>query len=133
MKEYNFCAENLILGRFFSGLAKKISSEKDILVNVYCIGRIRILGKKEGIVKKYSEKFNLARSGKRKGPFFSKNILIFIKKVFRGMVNYRKDYNILRRIRFFEGKVPKGKEIEKIRVKEFVNKFIYLEELMKEL
>ena len=79
-------AENLILGRLGSHVAKKSLLGEEIQI-VNCKNAV-IIGKKEAILRKYKQRQE--RTTPRKGPFIPKTPDKFVKRAIRGMLSYKK-------------------------------------------
>ena len=80
-------AENLILGRLATYAAKKaLNGEKIDIVN--CEKAI-ITGKRKDVLEKYKRKAN--RGGPFHGPFYPKMPDRFVRRVIRGMLNYKQE------------------------------------------
>ncbi len=78
-------AENLILGRLASYVAKKILVNEEMIV-VNCSKAI-ITGNKKGIIAEY--KARISRGVPTKGPFFPKQPERIVRRTIRGMVPWR--------------------------------------------
>src|SRR3989344_765026 len=80
-------AEDLILGRMATYAAKKaLNGEKIDIVN--CEKAI-ITGKRKDVLEKYKRKAN--RGGPFHGPFYPKMPDRFVRRVIRGMLNYKQE------------------------------------------
>lgn len=130
-------AENLILGRFASFVAKKaLLGEKVDIVNVE---KAVISGKRLITLEHYREK--RVRGYALHGPFFPRDPLRMVKRTIRGMLPYKqeKGKEAFKRIRCYVG-VPKefeGKKFETIKYadvsKVYRTKFITVAEISKHL
>jgi large subunit ribosomal protein L13 len=107
-------AENLILGRFVTVVAKKaILGEKVDIVN--CEKAV-ITGNRQEIITKYKDR--VARGAMFHGPYFPRRADRVVKRTVRGMLPYKQDKGrkALGRVKCYIG-VPeefKGKQIETI-------------------
>lgn len=128
-------AENQILGRLCSAIAKKLLAGEEVMV--VNAERAVISGRPEMLVKKYFEK--IKRGGPLRGPFFPKYPDQIFRRTVRGMLPWdrAKGRKAFKRLKVFIG-VPeelkdKPKEkieeasADKLRLK--MVKFITLEEL----
>ena len=107
-------AENLILGRFGTFVAKQALLGEEIKI-VNCKNAV-IIGRKKEILARYKEK--QLRKTPRKGPFIPKTADRFVKRTIRGMLEYNKGRGkeAFKRIKCFKS-VPEslqGKEIIKL-------------------
>ncbi|NQV08947.1 50S ribosomal protein L13 [Candidatus Woesearchaeota archaeon] len=80
-------ANNMVLGRLASFVAKKALLGENIQV-VNCEKAV-ITGDKKGILKKYQKRSEVGRP--KKGPFQPKAPNLFVRKVIRGMLPYKKN------------------------------------------
>ncbi len=98
-------AENLVLGRLASNVAKRLlNGEEVIIVNAE---KSIVTGSKESILAEYKHKRELSHA--RKGPYYPKSPDRILKRTVRGMIPYKKPSGkeALRRLKIYIG-VPKG-------------------------
>lgn len=80
-------AENLILGRLASFVAKKaLLGEKITIVNA---NKVVVVGRKEDVLAKYKAKTE--KGGPLHGPFIPKIADRFLKRTIRGMLPYKQE------------------------------------------
>jgi large subunit ribosomal protein L13 len=128
-------AENLVLGRLASHVAKRLLKGEDmIIVNAE---KVIITGSKKQILKDYQER--RARGSKRKGPYYPRMPDRLLKRTIRGMIPYQKPHGrtAYKRLRVYVG-IPKelaGEEFEEVKVASEVRtrKYVHLGEISKEL
>jgi large subunit ribosomal protein L13 len=107
-------AENLVLGRLASNVAKRLlKGEEIIIVNAE---KTIITGSRDSILKDYRERRKLVHP--RKGPYYPKSPDRILKRSVRGMIPYKKSSGkeAFKRLKVYQG-VPKelsGKEIQTI-------------------
>lgn len=135
MSEVIINAENHIVGRLASYLAKELLKGETILV--VNVEKAVLSGNPKAVVKEYKKK--IARGDPYHGPFYPKNPDLILKRIVRGMLPYKKKHGkeALKRLKVFIS-VPdqlKGKEF--VQIEQAKNKleckFITLEELVKRL
>ena len=79
-------AENMILGRLATRVAKElILGKKIVIVNAE---KSVVTGKKDVIFPRYKEKFD--RGNRYKGPFFPKEPHMIVKRTIRGMLPFQR-------------------------------------------
>lgn len=129
-------AENLILGRLASIVAKKaLTGEKIDIINSE---KSIVVGVKADILKKYKQK--RARGGPHTGPFFPRRPDLILKRTIRGMLPHKQEKGIkaYKNIKCYIGipstlKEKKIEDIPKAKISVNTLKFITLKELSKEL
>jgi large subunit ribosomal protein L13 len=130
MKIYD--AENQILGRLCSRIAKQLlEGEKVIVVNAE---KAVISGKPEMIIKKYKEK--RGRGSPKHGPFISRYPDEIFRRVVRGMLPWHKPKGrkAFKNLEVFIGipedlKREKFEKIEEANANKLKTKFVTLEEI----
>jgi large subunit ribosomal protein L13 len=105
-------ADNVVLGRVASVIAKRLlNGEEIVVVNAE---KALILGSREHIINDYLHK--RARRHQRKGPFFPKKADQIFKRTVRGMLPYQKPRGreALKRLKVHIGVPPEfeGKKVE---------------------
>jgi large subunit ribosomal protein L13 len=109
-------AENQILGRFCSAIAKKLlAGEEVVVVNAE---KAIISGKPEMVVKKYFEK--IKRGDPHHGPFFPKYPDEILRRTVRGMLPWKKakGREAFKRLKVFIGVPEEFKDKPKQKVEE---------------
>lgn len=104
-------AENLVLGRLASNVAKRLlNGEEIIIVNAE---KSIVTGSKESIMANYKHKRKLTHA--RKGPYYPKSPDRILKRTVRGMIPYKKQSgkDALKRLKIYIG-VPKGMSDKKL-------------------
>lgn len=126
-------AENAVLGRLATFIAKKArSGKKVIIINSE---KAKIIGDPKIIVEDYLAKLRLGH-GTQKGPIISRKPVALLRRAIRGMIGWKKSRGkeAFKNIKCYEG-IPKEfekKEKIKLETKEAI-KFITLEKLSKQL
>lgn len=129
-------AENLILGRLVSFVAKKaMLGEKIDIVNSE---KAIILGRKEDILKKYKER--IAKGHPYAGPFFPKTPERIVKRTVRGMLPYKQDKGrkAFKNVKCYKGvpesfKDKKLEALENIKLQDKHMRFLTVGEISKHL
>jgi len=120
MKKIIIDAENAIMGRLASYVAKRALSGNEVIV-VNC-EKTLISGRKENIIEDYKAKRSLNRMKPTKGPYFSRQPDRILKRAIRGMLpDFRRGRGkeAWKKIKCYIG-IPeefKKEKIEKIKVK----------------
>ncbi|MGC8676399.1 MAG: 50S ribosomal protein L13 [Candidatus Micrarchaeia archaeon] len=113
MKELVIDCDSKILGRLASKVAKLLlSGESVVMVNA---GKAVISGHADAIAASYKEKIELKdKANPEHSPYFSRRPDLFVKRVIRGMLPYKKakGRQAFKRLRVFAGMPEeyKGKE-----------------------
>ncbi len=113
---------NLILGRLASNVAKMLLKGEE--VHIINAEKIRLIGNSKSIVDRYLQKRRLQNKGTpEKSPHYSRVPHLFVKRVIRGMVPWKKatGKNAIKRLRVYSGNPKDLKNfvsIEKIRADE---------------
>jgi large subunit ribosomal protein L13 len=129
-------AENLIIGRLASFVAKKaLEGEKIIIVNSE---KALITGRKENIFEKYKQRAD--RGDAIKGPFFPRTPDRILRRAIRGMLPYKKEKGKIafKKVMCYIGTPEKYKNIKQETVKQAdikktKSRYINLERLSKYL
>lgn len=108
---YTIDGEGSVLGRISSSVAKLLlNGDEVMLVNAE---KIRITGHAPDIVAKYKRRIELKdRANPEHSPYYSRRPDLFVKRVIRGMLPYKKPRGKLayRRLRVFIGPAKDIKE-----------------------
>ena len=130
-------ADGLILGRLCTHVAKRLLNGEDIVV--VNAEKAVVSGRRAQLLEFYKHRRKRGKSHLTKGPFYPRTADRIIKRSVRGMVEYRKPSGraALKRLKVYLG-VPKEFESAKTETvenakKPHLAKFIYLEEITKEL
>ena len=113
---------NLILGRLASNVAKMLLKGEE--VHIINAEKIRLIGNSKSIVDRYLQKRRLQNKGTpEKSPHYSIVPHLFVKRVIRGMVPWKKatGKNAIKRLRVYSGNPKDLKNfvsIEEIRADE---------------
>ncbi|HLD60141.1 MAG TPA: 50S ribosomal protein L13 [Candidatus Bilamarchaeaceae archaeon] len=113
---------NLILGRLASNVAKMLLKGEE--VHIINAEKIRLIGNSKSIVDRYLQKRRLQNKGTpEKSPHYSRVPHLFVKRVIRGMVPWKKatGKNAIKRLRVYSGNPKDLKNfvsIEEIRADE---------------
>jgi len=130
-------AEGLILGRLCTHVAKRLlNGEEIVVVNAE---KAVVSGRRAQLLEFYKHRRKRGKSHLTKGPYYPRMADRIIKRSVRGMVEYRKPSGraALKRLKVYLG-VPKefasakAETVESAK-KPHLAKFIYLEEISKEL
>jgi large subunit ribosomal protein L13 len=131
-------AENLILGRIASFVAKKLLlGERVEIIN--CEKAV-ISGNREYVLEKYKIKFS--RGSPRKGPFLSRRPEAIVKSTIKGMLPHKQERGIkaLKNLKCYSGipenintkEIISAKELERFSIEKLPNtKFVTLKEISK--
>ncbi|MGB9748398.1 MAG: 50S ribosomal protein L13 [Candidatus Woesearchaeota archaeon] len=131
-------AENMILGRLASYVAKKLLlGERVEIIN--CEKAV-VSGSKEYVLEKYRTKFS--RGSPRKGPFFSRRPEAIVKSTIKGMLPHKQERGIkaLKNLKCYSGipenmktnNVVDANNLKKFSIEKLSNtKFVTLKELSK--
>ena len=130
-------AEGLILGRLCTHVAKRLlNGEEIVVVNAE---RAIVSGRRAQLLEFYKHRRKRGKSHLTKGPYYPRTADRIVKRSVRGMVEYRKPSGraALKRLKVYLG-VPKEFESAKSETiesakKPHLAKFVYLEEITKEL
>ena len=103
-------ASNLIVGRLASIVAKKLLLGE--IIDIVNCDKAVVSGKKEFLILDYKRKRDMGTFVK--GPFYFRSSERYVKRVIRGMVDYKKDRGrkALKRIKCYS-KIPKEYENSK--------------------
>lgn len=130
-------ADGLILGRLCTHVAKRLLNGEDIVV--VNAEKAIVSGRRAQLLEFYKHRRKRGKSHLTKGPYYPRTADRIIKRSVRGMVEYRKPSGkaALKRLKVYLG-VPKEFESAKAETvegakKPHLAKFIYLEEITKEL
>lgn len=130
-------ADGLILGRLCTHVAKRLlNGEEVVVVNAE---KAVVSGRRAQLLEFYKHKRKRGKSHLTKGPYYPRTADRIIKRSVRGMVEYRKPSGraALKRLRVYLGvpeqlKKTKAETVEGAK-KPHLTKYIYLEEITKEL
>jgi len=130
-------ADGLILGRLCTHVAKRLlNGEEIVVVNAE---KAVVSGRRMQLLEFYKHRRKRGKSHLTKGPYYPRTADRIIKRSVRGMVEYRKPSGraALKRLRVYLG-VPNELVSAKMETvegakKPHLSKFVYLEEITKEL
>ncbi len=107
-------AKDLILGRFATVAAKRAILGEDVVILNSELAVIT--GNRETILEKYLGKSS--RGGPFHGPIFQKSPHLFVKRVIRGMLTYKKEKgrSALKRVKCYKGIPEEFKDREMIKI-----------------
>src|SRR5512136_613792 len=130
-------ADGLILGRLCTHVAKRLLNGEDIVV--VNAEKAVVSGRRAQLLEFYKHRRKRGKSHLTKGPYYPRTADRIIKRSVRGMVEYRKPSGraALKRLRVYLGvpeqlKKAKAETVEGAK-KPHLTKYIYLEEITKEL
>lgn len=133
-------AENMILGRFASRVAKMLLEGKRVIV--VNAEKAIISGEPKMVLERYRALSEIkSRRNPKRGPFFYTRPDLFVKRRIRGMLPFKKPKGRMayRRLKVYIGVPPELEKVEKIRFEEFDArrrlkfKWIYVGDLLKYL
>lgn len=103
-------AENCVLGRLATEIAKKSLSGQDIVI--INADKAVISGRKEIVLRRYEQK--RARGSPQHGPFFPSKPEMIVKRAIRGMIAYKteKGKEAFKKIKVFSGVPEEFKDKE---------------------
>lgn len=130
-------ADGLILGRLCTNVAKRLlNGEEVVVVNAE---KAVVSGRRAQLLEFWKHKRKRGKSHLTKGPYYPRTADRIIKRSVRGMVEYRKPSGraALKRLKVYLGvpeqfKKAKAETVEGAK-KPHLTKYIYLEEITKEL
>ena len=130
-------AEGLILGRLCTHVAKRLlNGEEIVVVNAE---KAIVSGRRAQLLEFYKHRRKRGKSHLTKGPYYPRTADRIIKRSVRGMVEYRKSSGkaALGRLRVYLGVPKEFESVKKETVegahKPHLSKYVYLEEITKEL
>lgn len=130
-------ADNLIIGRLSTNVAKRLLREKDLEIAIVNAERAIISGNKKSVIESYKRKRVLNHA--RKGPHYPRMPDRMLKRVIRGMLPYQqyKGRQALKRVKVYIG-VPKDLKEHKVETVEAaknvdLEQYVYLGEIAKVL
>jgi len=130
-------ADGLILGRLCTNVAKRLlNGEEVVVVNAE---KAVVSGRRAQLLEFWKHKRKRGKSHLTKGPYYPRTADRIIKRSVRGMVEYRKPSGraALKRLKVYLGvpeqfKKAKAETVEGAK-KPHLTKYVYLEEITKEL